>query len=176
MADASASHVSLARASHSPRLPSKGWESQPQIRGEGAGDNGEQGQGLYAYPLMGREPLELGAWSSWKQMPFSSAQQVLCASPAPEMGPRDGKDTVQENGSDMCKIPTNPAWWVQTLGPCPPAQSVDDGAHTLQLSSRALHEAALPPHLISVPSSPQQGLLGPGLGSTVTFPALPSTT
>lgn len=36
-------------------------------------------------------------------MPFRSAQQVLCASPAPEMGPRDGKDTVQENGSDMCK-------------------------------------------------------------------------
>ena len=35
---------------------SKGWESRPQIRDEGAGDV-EQGQGLYAYPLMGQEPL-----------------------------------------------------------------------------------------------------------------------
>lgn len=152
MADASASHVSLARASHSPRLPSKGWESQPQIRGEGAGDNGEQGQGLYAYPLMGREPLELGAWSSWKQMPFSSAQQVLCASPAPEMGPRDGKDTVQENGSDMCKIPTNPAWWVQTLGPCPPAQGVDDGGSTH--SSSAAEPSMRQPSLLTSSLSP----------------------
>lgn len=72
-----------------------------------------------------------------------------------------------------CARVTNPVWWVKTLVPCPPAQGIDDGGiHMLQLSSEALHEAAVLPHLISIPSSPQQGLLGPGLGSIVSLLAL----
>ena len=47
---------------------------------------------------------------------LSSAQQVLCASPAPEMGPRDAKDPVPGNGSDMCKS-HQPSVVGENLGP-----------------------------------------------------------
>lgn len=49
VADASASHVLLARASHSPRLPPEGWKANLES-GWGAGDNGEQGQGSTLIP------------------------------------------------------------------------------------------------------------------------------
>lgn len=39
---------------------SRGVGKPTSNQGEGAGDNGEQGQGLYAHPLMGREPLVEG--------------------------------------------------------------------------------------------------------------------